>query len=57
VVDHGHVAIINGVEVILLGHNFTTGILKHDYYGTNKVINDLMKMPGFNDGLVTLNQI
>lgn len=46
---------INGVAVILLGHNYTEGILKHEYLGSQKVIDDLKQMPGWNQGLVELN--
>ena len=56
VVSNDHRAIINGAQVILLGHNYTQGILKHPYYGSNKVIEDLEKMPGFADGLVVIQQ-
>lgn len=54
VVDQDHIAIINDVEVILLGHDYTDGILKHDYLGSQKVISDLMKLPGFENGLINL---
>lgn len=52
VVDQSHIAIVNNVELILLGHNYTSGILKHGYYGTQRVINDLKQMGGYHDGLV-----
>jgi len=47
VVDKVDIAIINGVEAILLGHSYTDGILKHEYWGSKKVIQDLKKVPGF----------
>lgn len=56
VVSDDHRATINGTQVILLGHNYTQGILKHPYYGSNKVIEDLEKMQGFADGLVVIHQ-
>jgi hypothetical protein len=56
VVSNDHRAIINGTQVILLGHNYTQGILNHAYYGSNKVIEDLEKMPGFANGLVVIQQ-
>ena len=31
-------------------------VVKHDYYGTDKVIEDLKKMEGWENGLVNLNQ-
>merc|ERR1711998_724681 len=52
VVDQGHVAIVNNTPLILLGHNYTEGVLNHPYLGTKKVIEDLAKMPGFGQGLV-----
>jgi len=54
VVDKSHVATVNGIELILLGHNYEEGILKHEYLGTQRVVNDLKKLPGFNKGLVHL---
>ena len=56
VVDRSHIAIVNGVQAILLGHNYTEGILKHDYLGSQRVIEDLKKLPGFQDGLIKLTQ-
>lgn len=56
VVDCGHVAKVNGVELILLGHDYTQGILKHRYFGSERVIQDLQKVPGFDHGVVELQQ-
>jgi hypothetical protein len=44
VVSSEHIAIINNTPVILLGHNYTHGILKDNYLGSEKVRNDLKKM-------------
>jgi hypothetical protein len=54
VIDFDHVVIINGVPLILLGHNYKKGILKHPYLGSQRVINDLKEMPGWKEGLVQL---
>lgn len=54
VVDQEHIAIVNGVEAILLGHAYTEGILAHPYYGSQRVINDLRQMQGFDSGLVII---
>ena len=44
------------VEHICLGHNYNSNkVLSHPYYGSQKVINDLKKLEGFNEGLVTMN--
>lgn len=54
IVDQGHIALINGVEVICLGHNLTDGILKHAYFGSQKIVQDIKKMPGWEKGEVQL---
>jgi len=41
VIDKNHVALINDVPCILLGHSYETGILKNEYLGSNKVRDDL----------------
>jgi uncharacterized protein YegL len=52
VLDVGHIAFIQDVPCICLGHNFETEIIKHNYLGSDAVINDLMKMPGWDNGLI-----
>lgn len=42
--DEKHIMIINGIECICLGHNFTEEVAKHPYFGTEKVISDLQKL-------------
>jgi len=52
VVDKDHIVSINGTQAICLGHNYTDGILKHEYFGSQKVIDDLKQMPGFDQGWI-----
>ena len=54
VLDNNHVAFINNVPCVTLGHHFKKGILDHSYYGTRRVIDDLRKMPGWDIGHITV---
>lgn len=54
VLDNDHTIIIGNTICATLGHGFTDNdVIKHDYYGTNKVVNDLKSFNGFNKGVVT----
>ena len=54
VLDSIHIMNINGINCCTLGHGFTGPVIYHNFYGTQNVINDLKKFPGYNDGLVSL---
>ena len=56
VLETNHIAIINNTPTICLGHNFDYSILKHDYYGSNKVIDDLEKMIIDTNGIIQLQE-
>ena len=43
ILEDDHVAIVGGKPCITLGHGFKEGILEHPYFGTNKVIDDLIQ--------------
>jgi len=53
--SNGHTMMINNVWCIGLGHNYNDGILKHDYFGTDAIINDLSSLPGWKNGHVVIN--
>lgn len=55
VLDNYHVAFVDDIPCICLGHNFNEGILKHSYFGTRQVIDDLKKLDGWNEGLVIVD--
>ena len=58
VLETGHIMIINNIQVVTLGHNFTNDkVVQHDYYGSDKVISDLKKFDGYDDGLVILDKL
>ena len=53
--DNYHTFNLNGSWVIGLAHNYMIGILSHQYFGTNKIIMDLIMHPDWETGLVTIN--
>jgi len=57
ILDNNHIVIINNIEVVTLGHGFEeNNIIKHEYFGTNKVIEDLKTFNpiSFEKGLILL---
>ena len=55
VLDMNFVAFINDMPCICLGHEFQEGILRHTYFGSNKIINDMKVMPGWDAGKIINN--
>lgn len=57
VLDKLHIMTINNVECVTLGHGFQEPVVKHPFFGTEKVIEDFkMKYSnGWNKGLILLN--
>lgn len=47
-----HIAIVEGVPAILMGHNYQEGILKHEYLGSQQIRDDLSEMPGWDEGWI-----
>lgn len=54
IVSSHHVAIVDSTPLILLGHNYTNGILKDEYLGSDKVTNDMKKLQGWETGFVEM---
>ena len=46
---------LNGSWVIGIGHNYKVGILSHNYFGSQKIVNDLMSQSDWANGMVTIN--
>jgi hypothetical protein len=56
ILDRDHVMLIEGVECVALGHGFTdNAVIKHPYFGTNAIVDDLAQFEGWADGLITFN--
>jgi len=50
-----HVMIINNIPCVTLGHGFSGPVVEHSYFGTQKVVEDLKKLVGWENGHVTLS--
>lgn len=57
VLECNHVVVINGLEVVTLGHGFKDNtVVEHDYFGSQKVIDDMKKFRGWDKGKVEIDQ-
>jgi len=57
VLSCGHVAEINGISVVTLGHNkHDNKIVSHMYYGTNRIIEDLRRFADFKTGFINMEK-
>jgi len=54
VLDTQHIMKINGIECVTLAHGFQEDVVRHPYFGTTAIINDLQVLHGWEDGLVEL---
>jgi hypothetical protein len=50
VLSSGHIIDVEGYECVTLGHGFQEPTVKHEFFGTQAVIDDLKKLPGWSDG-------
>ena len=55
VLESDHLMTVNGVECVTLGHGFQEDVVRHEYYGTSAIIDDLKRMEGWEEGFVVLN--
>ena len=55
--DSNHTCKINNTWCICLGHNYTQGILKHDFFGTQKVIENMKSLNGWEKGIIEIDSI
>jgi hypothetical protein len=54
VLDRSHIVVVNGVECVTWGHGLEDEKVEHSYYGTDRVIEDLARLPGWDQGFVTV---
>lgn len=57
VLDSGHIILADDYLCVTLGHNFVGPVIEHPFFGSHKVIEDLAKMPGWDEGLVTFTNL
>jgi len=57
VLSRGHIAIVDGIECATWGHGLTAEGVKHAYYGTQQIVKDLKRMPGFKQGFVSVSGV
>ena len=50
VLDQGHIVDCEGIHCVTLGHGFTEPVVAHAFFGSDLVIKDLMKLPGWTIG-------
>jgi hypothetical protein len=57
ILSDDHVVEINGLSLITMGHerNEESAVLAHPFFGTKRIVQDLMAFPGWEQGSVCLN--
>jgi len=58
VLDNHHTILINFIPVITLGHDLKyNNVTRHEYFGSNKVLDDLKSFKGYENGLIECNKM
>lgn len=57
VLEKGHIINIDGFNCVTLGHSFKEEKVKHSFFGSNKVIQTLMKCSGWEEGKPTFKNL
>jgi Mg-chelatase subunit ChlD len=58
VLETGHTVELNTHQVVTLGHGFTSNeVIKHEYFGSQMVIRDLMKHPEWDSGILHMDPL
>ena len=52
--DRGHELLVDGVACVMLGHGLQGAVVGHTYWGTDAVLADLSRQPGWAQGFVLL---
>ena len=55
ILDQQHQACINGVTCVTLGHNLKGQNVEHPYFGSNKIVSDLLRKPSSSEnGVISI---
>ena len=54
VLDSNHILVVDGVECITWGHDYQEDVVRHAYYGSQAIINDLKNTAGWSRGRINI---
>ena len=57
VLDNHHVVVADGYHALTLGHNINEPVAEHPYFGSELVLADLKKQPGWTEGRPTYRNL
>lgn len=58
ILDTKHIITINGTQCCTLAHGFTdNAVISHPYFGTNKIIEELSEIEGWQNGNITISDV
>lgn len=46
--------IVNDIKCSTLAHGIIGNVIEHDYFGSEKIVNDLKKLKGWDNGIITI---
>eukprot|EP00798_Chlamydomonas_sp_ICE-L_P026003 gene26003-11694_t len=55
VLASGHIASVDGVECVTLGHGFQEDVVRHPFFGSQAVVEELQMLPGWSDGFIQMD--
>ena len=56
ILERHHTIMVNDTPCVTLGHGFTDNeVVKHDYFGTHQVVEDMKALPGWEKGQVDVH--
>ena len=55
--DSGHIIDVDNIMCATLAHNLTGPVIEHEFFGTERVVEDLKKVPGWEVGLPTFKNL